>query len=780
MDTESVQFIGPTALIQYQLIGSSGTDLTEIILHDVMATPANETCDIIDTMMESELVGFNLAHDMFHLSRTYNLCKRLPHGYAPEEDLMHWHDLMQEEESRKYCLLPRKAVDLMIIGQRSEFQALIKQKPIRLRKVPRALADSLVTELSERIVLNPMYFAGFKDGERWRIKELYGPGTPKAGQELGNLSEESRESVEVDPDFVNLELPFQPKKTLKSIMKHILKYDVVEFDSYADKTTEYFWNPNSDNWMEVYDSWMRMWRDDPSQRKYARDDIVYTRALYEHFYSNTSEAGDDTEDFGSVLACMAGNLFWKGYSINPEVTRREYSKAQKIVEVSKKLVNFNSPPKTLEYILAGTNNPIIKNTILSTDKETLERLYKADLKRSKKTPDILSVSERAKFVLDGRHADKRATLLRRLLIAGKLYCQFKISGTATNRKAGGSMEGKGESINPQGIPSEDDFREMFTFMPPLLDSEKAEGLPGWAMSGGDAESFEVSIAAAVFNDPGLTEELLSKRKFHAIFGSFIYKKSYDEILATDSLEGLLNLYKRAKAGVFAWFYGGLAHTISEATGVEIEQVEAGLAEMEKKYPGIGQARLRIWSKFEALRQKVQFGAVEWHEPDKKITTFLGFERSFEVEVECCRTIFQLANKLPDYMKEMGKKIKVMRNEEKGEQTGFGATMSSLFAAAFQITAQIMRIASNFVIQSPGGEMIKKLEYEIINKFQPRGIHSYYVIPFNQHDEEVVAHRCGLEDSLEELIYDFVERYKKHVPLFSIKWRKNKRNWKETH
>jgi len=34
-----------------------------------------------------------------------------------------------------------------------------------------------------------------------------------------------------------------------------------------------------------------------------------------------------------------------------------------------------------------------------------------------------------------------------------MYVQFKVVGTKSARMSGGSMEGRGESINPQGIPS---------------------------------------------------------------------------------------------------------------------------------------------------------------------------------------------------------------------------------------------------------------------------------------------------------------------------------------
>jgi hypothetical protein len=30
----------------------------------------------------------------------------------------------------------------------------------------------LIAELDKRIQLNPLYFSGFKDGQKWRIKEL--------------------------------------------------------------------------------------------------------------------------------------------------------------------------------------------------------------------------------------------------------------------------------------------------------------------------------------------------------------------------------------------------------------------------------------------------------------------------------------------------------------------------------------------------------------------------------------------------------------------------------
>lgn len=751
MDTESCQFIGATILIQH----TKSTNLSDIKLHDVFGSPAGLTCKLIEKLMDSRLVGFNLTHDFHHLNRTYNICKMYPYMMKPEEDLSYWLEVEKTEEARKYCLLPKKAVDLMIMGQRSHFQAMIKQKPIRITKIPKLLAKPLIDELYKRIKLNSLYFAGRKKGLEWKIKPLWAKGTPKAGKEIGN----EKDAI-IDPELVNIELPFKPKRGLKDVIEHILKKKVIHFEPKAQKYREFFWYPTSGYWIDVFHDWLNMWRHDRNQRVYAADDIRHLIDLDKFFkYPD--------EDFGSLLACMVGNLYWKGYDINPKIALREKEKAQSTVEVCREKVDFRSPKKSLNFLLEKAN-PIFKQTITNTEAEVLNRLARKNFK---------NVSDRAQIILDGRHADKRLTLLNRLLEAGKLYAMFKVSGTGTNRMAGGtdeSMEGRSESINPQGIPHEKEFREIFTFM----------NHPAWTLSGGDAISFEVSIAAAVFGDDNLTKEIDPKqnnKKFHAIFGSFIYNKSYEEILETKNLEGIQNLYDLAKTGVFAWFYGGTEHTIAENMNIDKEQVIKGLVEMEKTYPGIKRARERIWSLFEALTQPGGIGTqVQWREPEKKIKTFLGFERDFTVEVECMRAIFNLSQKMPQYLVELGKQIRVTRREDRGEQKGHGALMSALYGGAFQIQSKIMKIASNFVIQSPGGEMLKLLQYEIVNKYQPRGINEYNIITFNKHDELVCAHRRGLEDSLERTVNEFVLKYQKYVPLFEMDWNKNKRNWAETH
>lgn len=743
VDSESVQFIGDTCLIQYQI--NEG----EIILHDVMGTQGNITCKLLENMMEGRVVGFNLTHDFFHLSRTYNLCKLLGHE-KPEKDLDYWHSLFNHEHARKYCLLPKEAVDLMLVGKRGKFQALIRQKPIRIKKVPIILADKLISELEDRVVLNPLYFAGFKEGKQWKKKYLYKVGHEKVHIEIKQGDEQYKSDV-----FCNVILPFKPKKTLKAIMKHIFDFNVKEYNvAFTKNIQECFWNPNDIKWKSIYYSHVNMWREMKSQRDYARDDVKYTKHLYEYF-------DKPSEDVDSLLACMSGNLYWKGYDIDLKIVAREYTKLYPTVKKDLDLVDFKSPIKSLEYLIK--DKPLYKKIILDTKTETLESLIKSQVKE---------LTERASTIYEGRRAFKRLTLLERFLKAKKMYCQFQIGGTATNRKSGGNPEGKGQSINPQGIPRELSFREIFTFH---------EFGKGWSMSGGDADSFEVSIAARVFEDKGLTEKLMKGKKFHAIFGSFMYNKTYEEIMETNELEGNENLYALSKTGVFAWFYGGTEHTIAEHLNLPEESITEAMSLLEKEHPGIRKSRERVEELFGALHQPGGLGTkVIWQNTEKKIKSFMGFERDFTANLECSRAIFDLASKMPEELKELGKGTNVLRNEAKGKQTAFGALMSALYASAFMLVSDVKKIALNFTIQSPGAEIIKNMEFRLIDTFQPRGVKEYNICPMNMHDEIVIGHKKELGDSIEKTIKNFVKEYKKHVPLFKVSWKKNKKNWAETH
>ncbi len=751
-DTESCGFIGPTILLQYQI--NDGP----IILHDIWKESAGKTCEIIEEAMDSKLIGFNMAHDMYHLSFTYNMCKM----FGPKEKLntFEFMEYMYLEDARKYCLTPKESLDLMVYGQKGEFQAIMKQKPIVLKRIPRAIATMLVRELTQRVEINPIYFAGMKNGYQWKIKELWSHKHPEFGWKEITPEEYSKHKkgllhLHIEPDFVNLVLPFNPKKRLKDIMKYILgEKGVTYFETHARRYRERFWLPISNDWIDVFPEHLEMWRHNKQQRKYARNDIVYTRKLYDYFGKPDGNSDDD------ILACAVGNTYWKGWDFDEQKAGHLLKKKMDIVARCKGFVNFNAPKQVRAYLLKD-ENPMMGELITSTKSETLEAL-------AEQQEELGDIARRAQIVLDGRHADKEKGLLMKMLEAGKMFVQFKVTGTKTNRMAGGSMEGKGESINPQGIPSDEEFREIILFDKRL------------ALSGGDAKSFEVVIMCKVYGDEGLTNEIMSGRKFHAVTASFLYNKTYEEIyndikdVAIDK-----DSYDRAKRYNFAKAYGAESQKLSEVTGLSVEEIEEANAKFEEKYPGVRAARERIWNDFQALRQPNGEGtAVYWQQPKDYVTSFMGFKRFFTVEIAVMKTLFDLANDLPDDLKDLGKHIKVVRRER--VQTASGATQSALFGAAFAMQGQIMRAASNHRIQSPGTSIIKGLNALLVKTFQPVGVQPYHFRSFNMHDELQCSHRKEYTDYIEAVVKKYQEDTQGILPMFEMEWSKNAKNWKESH
>ena len=98
-------------------------------------------------------------------------------------------------------------------------------------------------------------------------------------------------------------------------------------------------------------------------------------------------------------------------------------------------------------------------------------------------------------ILDVKIAAKEVELYQKLLLAGKFHASFVVIGTLSSRMAGA------DGLNPQGIKHTKDVRRMF----PL-------SWDGYILCGGDFDSFEVTLADAVYNDPSLRAALCSGKK----------------------------------------------------------------------------------------------------------------------------------------------------------------------------------------------------------------------------------------------------------------------------
>ena len=166
-DTESIGFVGPTLMIQY----AYSEKPNDIILHDVFNKPALETLELIDSFMDRTIVGYNLSHDCFHLARTFNILAHLPYNQIPERYA--YREVEMGIKSKEYCLKPKGAVDLLIIGRQSpQFQNTMNQKTVIIRKVPRLVCQEVSAEMDKRFNLPTILFAKDSQGYRWRIQDI--------------------------------------------------------------------------------------------------------------------------------------------------------------------------------------------------------------------------------------------------------------------------------------------------------------------------------------------------------------------------------------------------------------------------------------------------------------------------------------------------------------------------------------------------------------------------------------------------------------------------------
>jgi len=746
-DTESIGFYSPTVLIQYAI------DDGDPIIHNIFEEPVWKTLALIEDMCANNVIGFNLAHDWFHLSRTYGVLKELPKDKPPT--ILDIFDVENDAVCHdKYCLKPRGALDLMLYGRTHEFQATMNQKDIVIRRVPRILAKSLIAELEDKVEIPKLYFAKRDGNQLWKIKEIH-QGTSKevTPEEMADLIEHN---VKLDPDFVNLRLSFYPSTGLKPIVKFLLNRDVdlIEDMLQFKKPTEYSWFPSSGEWFDVAEQHIFGWTHDRRRQQYARDDVIYTRDVFKYFGSPYEAIGE----YNSMLACMVGAIHWKGYEIDPKEAARQLAEQVGIVKRCSKEINFNSPKRVVEY-LKEKANPIEEALIQNSKLTTLQNLEKNG------SPEV---ARRASLVLEGRHADKKVNLLTKILKAGRLYVTFKVTGTKSNRMSGGSMEetrgSKTGSINPQGI-GEGDIRKCFTFAP-----------EGMVLDSGDFDGYEVAIFAAVSKDPNLTKVLLSGKSMHAIWGSYLYKMDYDKVIATAKIpdtepEGY---YKRAKKSFFAKLYDAQIVKLSQVLQLTEEETYEGIKYFEEEFTGVAEAREEVYEDFSAMSQPGGLGtAIIWREPKEYIESFLGFRRYFTLEFKIIRALYDLAQNPTAEMKQVGHLIKVKRRDR--IQTGSGALQSAVYSAAFNLQSAIIRAAMNHKIQSPGGEMTKLLQARVWD-IQPVGISPWLIMPFNVHDEIQSPVHPSKQAQLKQIILDFIKEYKKYVPLLEMDWKQNLKSW----
>lgn len=758
LDTESIGFYGPTVLIQWAI------DDGPINVHNIFQKTAYETCRLIELMCEHTVVGYHLSHDSFHINRTYGILKQLPPSQIPSViDIYDWENDPICHDS--YCVKPKNCIDFLVVGKKGPFQSVLKQKDIILRKVPKVLAPLIFEKLKNEVEIPEIYFRGNKTirGANWRIIDLVDQPDGSVKEETNpNELKKAEESGLLNKDFINIRLSFNPSAALKNIIEHITGKECKTIDDLRPfkKPEEYAYFPTSGLWLDVADEHIQGWQS-KERMQYAKDDIEYLRILKKYYKDNDVNINPDSD---SCLAWAVGCSFWRGFAVDIEKIKIQKEKIDlELTEHSS--VKFNSPQWVLKY-LHETASLLEQQGILDTKSDTLRNIAD-DQDFEEGNPEL---TERCTLILKLRHIYKERDLYVKLLAAKRLYVQFKVIGTKSNRMSGGgeSFATSKGAINPQGIKKSPEIRACF----PLAGSDMC-------LSGGDFDGFEVSIAEAEYNDPELRKDLLSGKKIHGLFAEAMYKNlNYAEILLGKDLgeEDPNGHYARGKRAFFGRLYGAQNAKLMNVLWISEEEIHEGLKRFFTRYEGVKKSQDKVYDDHQALVQEGGVGTkIIWKEPKQYVESFLGFKRYFSLEYSICKTLFNMAQNLSETFSEKTlRSIRLIRRDR--VQTAGGAAQSAIYAAAFNIQSQIMRSAVNHKIQSPGGQITKELQYELWDTFQPVGCNPWQIMLFNVHDELMVCHLEKLVDAIEQLVNKFLDKMKIVVPLISMKWKKKIKNW----
>jgi hypothetical protein len=836
LDTETCGLHSMMVLLQY------AEEDGPIRLHEVWRRPIRETLRLIEWLTEHTVVGFNLAFDWYHLAKTYTVFRLADPDWIPAEHINEI-ALLEPQGQDGPCVKPACALDLMLHSRKGPYQSLMAREDIRIKRVPSALAYALAAELEGRVQLDNIYFARSADpnAPKWQVfdrRDRYGDidtdfkdvvlkfhaaGGLKflAEHAMGFKPKYHFMDVEPPASWRPYELGYAPtamavsrpernwevwgrkkgRPTINVAVEEVLTDPGILLDGEHDDETRVVKPVDPEDkllghaWPAVIGKHIEHWATRPDAREYANDDIVYTRALDKHFGYPTPGDNDST------LACMVPVVRWHGFEINKPGMAELLAKAQAVVANSP--VNINKPGEVRAYVTAAmdpTETIVLEE---STKKSNLEAINNWEIAapepcgRCEGTPGCARcggtgllqpgkhpAAIRSKHILDVKIAAKEIELYEKLLLAGKFHASFVVIGTLSSRMAGT------DGLNPQGIKHAKDVRKMF----PLF-------WPGMILCGGDFDSFEVTIADAVYNDPALRRDLTTKgpcpkcagtgidkkskrpcgecettgmtpQKLHALFGMALSGLSYAEVINSSGTDN--DWYDKGKRGVFALVYGGDWNTLVQKLGVTEARAKAAYADFVKRYPGIGKARNKTFDAFCSMRQPAGIGsAVIWASPAEYIETFLGFRRYFTLENKICHALFTLARNVPSHWRDV--KVKVVRRDR--VQTASGAVASALYGSAFQMQAANMRAAANHEIQSPGAEITKAVQRRLWD-LQPAGVHPLQIAVLNVHDELMTVAKPELARAITSVVREAVESYRDKVPLIGMSWFEHMENWAE--
>lgn len=591
-------------------------------------------------------------------------------------------------------------------------------------------------------------------------------------------------------------------------------------------------------WPQVIRMHIDHWAFDPKAREYAEKDVIYTRGLYYHF--DCPPCGDDDSilacmvgsvrwagfslDLPKLRALYEDVQSWLDecpYNFNSVPVCKTYLE-QVLSDTEKVAIQGSTKKVILEEMLKWTLGSVCDvcgglGVILDLNLQDGEKPCTDTRCKEGEIPNPDKphpVAKRARFVLDFRRKQNEKTLYAKLIKAGRFHVDVNVIGTLSSRVSGGG------GLNATGINKQFAVRDCF----PLAD--------GWfILCGGDFAGFEVTLMDAAYGDENLRRELTTRRKcikcyheeeshwpspekvarvtkelkgkrevvvdktrgaececkscdenctqetkIHALFGiNFFEGMSYADILATKGLPEEQDRYSRSKNGLFALAYGGEAFTLMNRVGVSEECAQKGYEKFMTDFPTFAKERAKVKDAFEPVEQPNGLGSKPFwkRDPADFVESMFGFKRFFTLENLVLKALWQVCQKPPKEWYEIAEKV--IRREERGAQSAVNAMRSALLGAIFGLQGANTRAAGNHKIQSAGAHLCKKLQCRMWN-LQPAGIHAFLIKTMNIHDEIMAPVVEKLIVVLEKLVQEFVEEFRKEVPLLDIDWGSRLKSW----
>lgn len=732
LDSETCGLHGMPVLLQY------AENAGAVQLWDIWRKPVGATLDLVQWIASEPVCGFNLTFDWFHLCKLYTIWSLLPRSDLPV--------IREVAAAEKYgrdgpCLKPESACDLMLHAKRGKYQSLMKRDPIRIRKIPTVLADALALELQQRVTFPGIYHA------QWKVFPHKVAG------------------------FSDVVLTFDAKSGLKYLVKHALgreprhfaEIEVPKKFQLRDKNLGYA--PCGLEWPGLIQHHIDHWATNEAARDYATDDVVYTRELYDHF--DRPEPGDDD----STLACAIAAIRWRGYLVDVAGIKGLLDQAQRRLATAP--INVNRPKEVRAYIGACLDDMEMLTIEESTSKEQLRKILKWTIdyeeictkcygrpdgclrcgNTGRLAPGPHPAIARVKEIQAIKRAVKDIDYCKKFVQAERFHASFKIVGTRSGRMSGG------DGLNAQAIPRTKDFRSKF----PLA-------WPGYVLSGGDFDAYEVTIAEAICKCPGLRTALTSGYKVHAYFGSQMFGKSMEEVVATEGMEP--DLYTLGKQCFLGLIYDATKWTLQNKNDVDPDVAERAEEQFGPAFPGVMARREQVRDRFVTIQHNGP--AIYWaRDPDDSIETILGYPRSFELENRVAKQLFELARRPPKHW--MESEQRVLRSPTKGMQKVGWAVTSAVYGAAKSLQQANARAAANHEIQSVGAEFTKHLQRRIWD-LQPTGVHDMLVAPMNGHDELMCPCRPHMVDPVAAVVRETVEGFRPQIPLIGMTWFRRLESW----